>query len=139
MSTCLLPINTCLLPPQSCADGCLIGTAAMSPKDVSSASSICSLSSRRSSDWRQPLLPLLVRRQWVLMRLPSGLYLRTINGRQVEWTEHPGLAFGWLSTEPVQAMVKADPELFGDSRQLQAVELTYVADRQPPYDWICHA
>jgi hypothetical protein len=44
-----------------------------------------------------------------------------------------------MNPDRIATMVKADPELFGDSNALQLVEQTYVAHPSLPYQWSCNA
>jgi len=96
-------------------------------------------SCRRSSAW-QPLSDSLIhRRQWVLMHQPTGRFLQEVQGRQAIWTKQPDQAFPWMNPERIATMVKADPELFGDSNALQLVEQTYVAHPSLPHQWSFNA
>ena len=96
-------------------------------------------SCKKSSDWQQLSDSLLRRRQWVLMNQQTGLFLQEVQGRQVIWTKQPEQAFPWMNPERISTMVKADPELFGDSNALQLVQQTYFAHPCLPHLWSCNA
>jgi hypothetical protein len=44
-----------------------------------------------------------------------------------------------MNPDRIATMVKADPELFGDSNALQLVQQTYVAHPSLPHQWRCNA
>jgi hypothetical protein len=96
-------------------------------------------SSKKSSDWRQRSVSLLQRSQWLLQHVLTGQFLQAIEGREVVWTDHPGLAHCWLTTSAITNVLKSDPDLFGDASLLRATARTYVAHPQAPHHWICNA
>jgi hypothetical protein len=82
---------------------------------------------------------LLHRRQWLLKHQPSGQYLQAVQGRQILWTQQPDQAFHWMNPDRVVAIVKADPDLFGNISEMELVEQDFTADPTAPHLWHCNA
>lgn len=84
-------------------------------------------------------MALLHRRQWLLKHLPSGQYLQAVQGRQILWTQQPDQARHWMTPDRVVAILKADPDLFGNITDMELVELVFTASSATPPQWHCHA
>ena len=139
MSTLMTPTSASLLQPCSSSRSFHAPTAGMSAMGASWHCLTSTRSFKRSSGYQQPFVSLLQRKQWLLQHVKSGQFLQTIAGREVVWTDHPGLAHCWLTTCAITNMLKSDPDLFGDASLLRAAAHTYVAHPQAPHHWICNA
>ena len=139
MSTLVTPTSASLLQPCSLSRSFPAPTAGMSAMGASWHCLTSTASSKKSSDCRLRSVSLLQRNQWLLQQATTGQFLRTIAGREVLWTDHPGLAHCWLTTFAIAKVIKSDPDLFGDASLLRAVARTYVAHPQAPHHWICNA
>lgn len=138
MSTLTKPTTTSSLQQCSWSNSSTAPTAGTYPTAGSWDCLISTPKAKRSGDWQLPPGRSLQRRQWVLLNPATGQYLHSVQGRQAIWTAQPEEAFPWMNSERVAAMVKADPELFGDPTALQLVEQTYLARPSLPHLWSCH-
>ena len=138
MSTLTKPTTISSRQPCSWSSSSTVRTAETCPTAESLDCLISTPKAKRSSVWLLPPVPLLHRRQWVLLNPTTGQYLQSVQGRQAIWTKQPEQAFPWMDTERVATMVKADPDLFGDPSALQMVEQTYVAHPCLPHQWSCN-
>lgn len=139
MSTLMTPTSASLLQPCSLSRSFPAPTAGMSAMGALWRCLTYTPNYRKSSGYRQPSGSLLQRNQWLLQHATTGQFLQAIAGRELVWTDHPGLAHCWLTTFAIAKVIKSDPDLFGDASLLQAVARTYVAHPQAPHHWICNA
>lgn len=139
MNTSPTPTTTWLQPPcSSSGTSSLIIPGTFKPGG-SWGCWISTTGSKKSSDWPRQCSVLLHRRQWLLRHLPSGQYLQAVQGRQTLWTQQPDQACHWMTPDRVVAIVKADPDLFGNISEMELVEQDFTADPTAAHLWHCNA